>query len=103
MPSAPKQPPYKRLVNPAADAAGCDRRFRYLNGGGRGDETTTHAGAEYRPAFCLHGWPAQPRQPDWLHNTMHTRYGCYGWIKDYDKVDSWDCGYLEDGIVGSTW
>ncbi|KZV61216.1 hypothetical protein PENSPDRAFT_693606 [Peniophora sp. CONT] len=95
----PYQPPNHPVVFTNIETPGLDRRFPYWNGGGR-NPPELHDGVEYRPAYCKHGWQAQERQPEWLHNTNRTFFGCHGYLKGYNQPDNWDCGYREEGIVG---
>ncbi|VDB97927.1 unnamed protein product [Peniophora sp. CBMAI 1063] len=97
MSHAPVRQPYDALVAPG-NVSGVDRRYPYLNGGGRG-QPILHDGVEYRTPYCLHGWDAQSRQPDFMKNSLRTFYGCRGFVKNHERADDWDCGYLEEGIV----
>ncbi|VDC00472.1 unnamed protein product [Peniophora sp. CBMAI 1063] len=97
MSHAPVRPDYHPLVAPG-NIKGVDRRYPYFNGGGR-DPPTLHSGVEHRMPFCLHGWDAQSRQPEYMKNTDRTLFGCRGYVKDHEMADDWDCGYLEEGVV----
>lgn len=100
MHSAPVREPYNPLPMPGnINPAGYDRRFPYLNGGGRNPPVTYH-GIEYRPAFCCHGWVAQQRQPLFLKNTDRAFFGCRGYVSEHEQADDWDCGYKEEGVCG---